>query len=381
MPASMTAAELSALVSRVFQPTPDDARLGVMIDLPDGKVPDDASWAARRAIAAEWVELLAGAGEGYETSLLLYPNVHTNNGDLPARCWIHPGGPVPSTAAELDSAASVPMDAVFDTFPMLLALTKFSSTAPLKVAARRHPMRAATMPGFSAEMIPALRIDYAEVNRRVDVLKALLDRATGADLVFRHAGGEDRLHLDLRHRTAHASGGLLPKRGVAGNLPSGESYVVPYEGEVEGDPSRSAGVLPVQFGTEVVRYRIERNRAVEVLTRGPESDREASLLAREPAYANLAELGLGVLAAFGVKPVGAVLLDEKLGLHIAFGRSEHFGGQVGPSAFSSPEAVVHIDRVYVPETQPDVVPRSVDLLLDDGTTVALMRDGEFGPVF
>ena len=381
MPASMTAAELSALVSRVFQPTPDDARLGVMIDLPDGKVPDDASWAARRAIAAEWVELLAGAGEGYETSLLLYPNVYTNNGDLPARCWIHPGGPVPSTAAALDSAASVPMDAVFDTFPMLLALTKFSSTAPLKVAARRHPMRAATMPGFSAEMIPALRIDYAEVNRRVDVLKALLDRATGADLVFRHAGGEDRLHLDLRHRTAHASGGLLPKRGVAGNLPSGESYVVPYEGEVEGDPSRSAGVLPVQFGTEVVRYRIERNRAVEVLTRGPESDREASLLAREPAYANLAELGLGVLAAFGVKPVGAVLLDEKLGLHIAFGRSEHFGGQVGPSAFSSPEAVVHIDRVYVPETQPDVVPRSVDLLLDDGTTVALMRDGEFGPVF
>lgn len=381
MPESMTAAELSALVSRVFQPTPDDTRLGVMIDLPDGKVPDDAAWKARREIAAEWARLLAGAGEGYETRLLLYPNVHTNNGDLPARCWVHAGGAVPSTAAELDENVSVPMDEVFGTYPMLLALTKFSSTAPLKMAARRHPMRAATMPGFSAEMIPALRIDYAEVNRRVDVLKALLDRATGADLVFRHPGGEDRLHLDLRHRTAHASGGLLPSRGVAGNLPSGEAYVVPYEGEVEGDPSRSAGVLPVQLGTEVVRYRVERNRAVEVLTHGPESDREAALLAKEPAYANLAELGLGVLAAFGVKPVGSVLLDEKLGLHIAFGRSEHFGGQVGPSDFSSPEAVIHIDRVYVPETQPDVVPASVDLLLDDGTTVALMRNGGFRPVF
>ena len=381
MPESMTAAELSALVSRVFQPTPDDTRLGVMIDLPDGKVPDDAAWKARREIAAEWARLLSGAGEGYETSLLLYPNVHTNNGDLPARCWVHAGGAVPSTAAQLDASASVPMDEVFGTYPMLLALTKFSSTAPLKMAARRHPMRAATMPGFSADMIPALRIDYAEVNRRVDVLKALLDRATGADLVFRHPGGEDRLHLDLRHRTAHASGGLLPSRGVAGNLPSGEAYVVPYEGEIEGDPSRSAGVLPVQLGTEVVRYHVERNRAVEVFTRGPESDREAALLAKEPAYANLAELGLGVLAAFGVKPVGSVLLDEKLGLHIAFGRSEHFGGQVGPSDFSSPEAVIHVDRVYVPETQPDVVPASVDLLLDDGTTVALMRNGEFGPVF
>lgn len=383
MPETMNAAELSALVARVFQPTAEDARLGVMIDLPDERVPDEAAWRARREIAAEWAELLGreAATVGYETRLLLYPNVHTNNGDLPDRCWIHEGGSVPATVAELDPAASIPMAEVFDSFPMLLALTKFSSTAPLKMAARRHPMRAATMPGFSAAMVPALRLDYAEVNRRVDVLKALLDRATGADFVFRHPEGEDRLHLDLRRRTAHASGGLLPKRGVAGNLPSGESYIVPYEGEVEGDPSRSEGVLPVQFGTEVVRYHVVGNRAVAVLTDGPESTREAALLAREPAYANLAELGLGVLAAFGVKPVGSVLLDEKLGLHIAFGRSEHFGGQVGPGAFSSPEAVVHIDRVYVPETQPDVLPAVVDLLFEDGTTLALMRDGEFGPVF
>lgn len=383
MPESITALELSALVSRVFQPTAEDTRLGIMVDLPDEKVPDDAGWAARRAIAAEWAELLGmqARDTGYETRLLLYPNVHTNNGDLPARCWVHPAGPVPASAAELDLAASVAMTEVFDSFPMLLALTKFSSTAPLKMAARKHPMRAATMPGFSAAMIPALRLDYGEVNRRVDILKAHLDRATGADFVFRSPGGEDRLHLDLRHRTGHASGGLLPKRGVAGNLPSGESYIVPYEGEVEGDPSRSEGVLPVQFGKEVVRYRIERNRAVGVLTRGPESEREAALLAKEPAYANLAELGLGVLAAFGVKPVGSVLLDEKLGLHIAFGRSEHFGGQVGPDAFSSPEAVVHIDRVYVPETQPDVLPAIVDLVFEGEERLALMRDGEFGPVF
>ena len=379
----LNAAELSALVARVFVPTPEDAQLGIMVDLPDAKVPDDDAWTARRQIAAEWVGLLEAQAEsvGYQTHLLLYSNVHTNNGDLPDRCWIHRGGPVPRTADDLDLTAAVPMAEVFDTHPMLMAVTKFSSTAPLKIAARKHPMRAATMPGFSADMIPALRLDYTEVNRRVDILKALLDRATGANFVFRHTEGEDLLHLDLRHRTGHASGGLLPKRGVAGNLPSGEAYIVPYEGEREGDPSRSEGVLPVQFGTEVVRYRIEANKAVEVLTRGPESDREAALLAKEPAYANLAELGLGVLAAFGVKPIGAVLLDEKLGLHIAFGRSEHFGGQVGPDAFSSPEAVVHIDRVYVPETQPDVLPVSVDLHLPDGTTLALMRDGEFGQVF
>jgi hypothetical protein len=383
MSATLTAAELSALVARVFVPTREDTLLGIMADLPDERVPDDSAWEARRAIAADWARLLDAQAErvGYRTHLLLYPNVHTNNGDLPERCWVHAGGPVPRTAADLDPGAARPMDGILDTHPMLVAITKFSSTAPLKVAARTHPLRAATMPGFTAEMIPALRLDYTEVNRRVDVLKALLDRAEGADLVFRHPGGEDRLHLDLRHRSAHASGGLLPKRGVAGNLPSGEAYIVPYEGERTGDPSRSEGVLPVQFGREIVRYRIAGNRAVEVLTRGPQSERETALLAKEPAYANLAELGLGVLAAFGVKPVGSVLLDEKLGLHVAFGRSEHFGGQVGPDSFSSPEAVVHIDRVYVPDAQPDVRPASVDLRFPDGASLALMRDGEFGPVF
>lgn len=384
MSESLSATELAALVSRVFVPTPDDGLLGVMVDLPGGNVPDDPDWVARRAIAAEWVAALDEQADtvGYRTHLLLYPNVGTNNGDLPDRCWVHEGGPVPAHADALDPDGSTPMAQVFDSHPMLVAMTRFSATAPLKVAARNHPMRAATMPGFTADMIPALRLDYTEVNRRVELLKALLDRATGADLVFRHEAGEDRLHLDLRHRNGHASGGLLPVRGIAGNLPSGEAYIVPYEGEREGDPSRTEGVLPVQFDQgEVVRYRVEANRAVEVLSRGTVSAREADRIATEPAYANLAELGLGVLGDFGIKPIGVVLLDEKLGLHIAFGRSEHFGGQVGPDAFSSPSAVVHIDRVYVPEEQPAVTPVSVDLLLDDGSTVELMRDGTFGRIF
>ena len=142
-------------------------------------------------------------------------------------------------------------------------------------------------------------------------------------------------------------------------------------------PSRTAGIMPVQFGAEIVRYRIEGNKALEVISEGPKSREEAALLAKEPAYGNLAELGLGVLAAFGVKPIGEILLDEKLGLHLAFGRSDHFGGQVGPAQFSSPEAVIHIDRVYVPETQPDVKVAAVDLRMADGNAVALMRNGEY----
>ncbi len=379
---SLTGPELVALVQRVFQPRPGEAALAILVDLPDAKVPDDPDWAARRAMALAWTaELTAHRAElGLAAHLVVYPNVHTNNGELPERAWLHPGGPLPAVE-QLDPAASTPFAELYASHPILIALTKFSATAPLKLAAKQHPIRAATMPGFRADMIPALRLDYTEVNRRVNLLKDLLDRAEGADFQFGTPTGRCALHVDLRHRTGHASGGLLPNPGVAGNLPSGEAYIVPYEGELEGDPSRTAGVMPVQFGDEVVRYRITGNQALEVISEGPKSREEAALLAKEPAYGNLAELGLGVLAAFGVKPIGEILLDEKLGLHLAFGRSDHFGGQVGPAQFSSPDAVIHIDRVYVPETQPDVKVVRVDLRMADGTTVALMRDGEYAVGF
>lgn len=369
--------ELAALVRRVFIPRPGEGSLAVLVDLPDAQVPDNPAWKERREMAADWARELSASDLGLSISLVLFRNAHTNNGDLPPSCWPHAGGPLPERAEDLDPAQAVPFEQLFAGHPILLAPTEFSATAPLKMAAKRSPIRAATMPGFSAAMIPALRLDYAEIDRRVRRLKDFLDRADAAELCFRHPGGESFLKLDLRFRTGHASGGLLPEPGTAGNLPSGEAYIVPYEGE--GEPSLSAGELPVQFGSEVVRYAIQGNKAVAVLSQGPESAREAALLAREPAYANIAELGLGVLAAFGVKPSGEVLLDEKLGLHIAFGRSDHFGGQVGPKQFSSPSAVVHIDRVFVPECQPDVHVSSVDLVLSSGERLGLMKGGEYRP--
>jgi hypothetical protein len=379
MAESLSAGDLVNLVRRVFQPRPGEGDLAILVDLPDAKVPDDEAWQVRRSMAAQWAASLAAERDalGFDTRLAFYRNVHTNNGDLPPRAWFHRGGPLPVLAEDLDPAEGRPFAELYAGHPLLIALTRFSATAPLKLAAKRHPIRAATMGGFRPEMIPALRLDYAEVNRRVGILKDLLDQAEGAEVRFHTPGGPCELFLDLRFRTAHASGGLLPEPGVAGNLPSGEAYIVPYEGERDGDPSRTRGVMPVQFGAEIVRYRIEANRAVAVISEGPESRREETLLAREPAYGNLAELGLGVLAAFGVKPVGEILLDEKLGLHLAFGRSDHFGGQVGPARFSGPEAVVHIDRVYVPETQPDVKVVSVDLPMPDGSARPLMRDGAY----
>ncbi len=375
----LTATELVALVRRVFAPTPEDRRLAILIDLPDAEVPDQPAWRARRELAREWSDTLADQAQdlGLEAvDLVLYRNVHANNADLPATAVVHEGGPLPADAAGL-KGTPLPFDELFRTYRILIAPTQFSATAPLKMAARAHGFRAATMPGFSASMIPALRLDYGVIGRRCDRFKKLLDDAVRCDLAFVVGDRRHELTLDLRHRTATASGGVFPNPGTAGNVPSGETYIVPYEGEVPGDPSGTRGELPVQLGDEVVVYRVEANRAVEVLSQGPTSAAEARRLVEEPAYGNLAELGLGVLADFGLQPTGELLLDEKLGLHIAFGRSEHFGGQVGPKDFSAPGKVVHIDRVYTDSIQPKVLVAAAVLTTSDGRKLDLMRDGRY----
>lgn len=377
----LTTDELTDLIHRVFSPTSTDQGIAVLVDLPDSELPDNEAWSARRKMAAGWAAALVKAKErhGLEVSLVLYRNARANNADLPETMTLwDPSHPLPESADDLTGYPGISVGDVLTRHQLALAPTELSATAPLKMLCPQFGCRAATMPGFSPEMVPALRLDYGEVNRRVTTLKEYLDRAVAADFNFDVAGlGAFLLCLDLRHRSAHASGGLLPRQGMAGNLPSGEAYIVPYEGELEGDESQSAGTLPVQLDGEVVLYRVEGNKAVDVLSDGPVSLREAELIAAEPAYSNLAELGLGVLAAFGVKPVGEVLLDEKLGLHIAFGRSEHFGGQVGPDQFSSPEAVTHQDRVYIEDLQPDVRVTAVDLSFEDGETMPLMRDGKY----
>jgi hypothetical protein len=381
MTETIDAQELKALIQSVFSPTTDDRHLLMMVDVPDDTLPDTDLWRTRRGLAQDWCgKLDAVKGElGLDSvRLLAYPNVHSNNADLPA--W---GVFVTSELENLSSDKLAAMENrvviedILAGVQIVLAPTQLSTTAPMKLLARKHNFRAATMPGFTPAMVPALRIDYGEVNRRVNRIKDEVTRADAVDIQFA-VNGDDRcdVHFDLRYREGHASGGRFPTMGEAGNLPSGECYIVPYEGELQ-EISRSEGVLPVQLEDEVVRYRIARNKAVAVLSQGSRSAEEARRIKEEPAYANIAELGFGVLKDFGLGPAGVTLLDEKLGLHIAFGRSDHFGGAVGVQNFSSPEAVIHIDRIYIPETAARIQVECVRLTYPDGGTLDLMRDGNY----
>ena len=372
--------ELVALVRSVFPRFETDRVLAILVDVPRDAALDNPAWKERRRLAAEWFVLLdARKGEIplAEVKLVAYPDVGSNNADLPADGFLIDGA-LPDVAAELEQMGKrVGFEQVFAATQLFLAPTELSTTAPLKNAARRFRFRAATMPGFAPEMIPALRIDYGEVARRVDALKKRLDEADHADIAFTvDRGVEYRMHFDLRHRTAHSSSGRFPDLATAGNLPSGEAYIVPYEGEA-GESSRSAGILPVEIDGEIVLYTIAANRVTTLAGSGQAAQAERAHLAAEPAYGNMAELGFGVLADFGLEPIGEILLDEKLGLHVAFGRSDHFGGMVGPKDFSSAAAVIHLDRIYIPQSQPRIAVREVELGYAGGRREIIMTNGAY----
>ncbi len=380
MKTALSKTDLVSLVKSVFSPGEEDRSLAILVDVPDHHARENPAWRERRAMAFDWARKMKSGLKALgldAVDLVAYPNVHSNNADLPEKAFIIEEPPETMDARSLEKIGNpVSMQEVLAGHRLVLAPTEFSTTAPLKLLSQKLHFRAATMPGFTAAMIPALRLDYGEINRRVMFLKELLDKAEGLDIQFSADGEPYSIHFDLRFRKAHASGGRLPDPGTAGNLPSGEAYIVPYEGE-SGAASLSEGMLPVQFEEEIVLYRIVRNKAVEVKSSGPFSTMERKKIKDEPAYSNIAEIGFGVLSDFGIRPVGEVLLDEKLGLHIAFGRSDHFGGAVGVKDFSAPDRVVHIDRIYIPETQGRIHVDEVSALYGSGGEERIMRGGAY----
>jgi hypothetical protein len=350
--------DLEKFFTDVFDPIAGE-RAAVVIDMPTPEVPDNPPWRERRAMAGEWREGLVRLGGkiGFETRpLVTFPAVGRSGADFPAS-----------------------MRTVLDETSLLLALTEFSMTAALCDASKRRPgadvFRAASMPGVQKWMEEtSLAADYREVARRCRLLKSAFLKSDRAEVEFSTG---HRCLFDLRHRVCEADDGYLHRDKDDDlpviNLPSGETFQVPYEGEIHGDPSRTAGELPLDEDGERVVFRVAGNRIVEVLGSGKAADRYRAFFTVDPARANVAEMAFGCNDRARV--TGNVLEDEKAGFHWAYGRSDHLGGRVGIAQFSSPSHLVHQDIVYARES-PISVARA-DLVEPSGARIPIIQDGAY----
>jgi hypothetical protein len=356
--------DLEKLIVDVFDPQPGE-KVVVMTDLPHGDLDDYEEWSERREMAEEWhsaFKRLEGELGISVLPLLTYPATGAHGGPLPEE-------------GQMDGQ-SAPFEELLAETNLVVALTEYSATAPLIEYTQRFPnLRVASMPMVSRSMEQtALAADYAEVARKAHLLQARLDQAQGATVEF-STGHE--MYFDLRYREAHADDGQLhaDKEGERViNLPSGEAYIAPYEGEREGEPSLTEGTIPVMFGDELVLGRVEENRIVEVIGDGPQANEAREYLATDDALRNIAELGLGCNESAVV--TGNVLEDEKvMGMHWAYGLSEHIGGIMGVEDFSDPRHVEHRDWVYPKGGAIEIA--SLVLEYEDGTTEEIIKDGEY----
>lgn len=353
--------DLHKLFTDVFHPESDEKVL-VLTDVPHGTMSDHGEWQDRRRMAHDWRRAFLSLAEKIGFSVLplvSYPATGEHNRELPLEL----GDPMPLTEALSEATLAV-------------ALTEFSATAPLvQWVISYEDIRIATLPGVARRTEQtALAADYAEVARRCQVLADKLQPAMRAHVVF-STGHE--WQVDLRYRPVKMDNGQLPrhKPGVPLiNLPSGETFQVPYEGERADEPSLTEGEVPVQQNGQLIVFRIERNRIVQIQGDGTEAERMDDYFGQDPARSNIAEF------AFGCNPLavvwGNVLEDEKAGFHWAYGRSEHLtGGTVSPADFRGPEYVVHQDIVYANGSPISI--RLVELEDADGQTHRVIHEGEY----
>ncbi len=356
--------DLEKLLIDVFAPQAGEKVL-VMTDLPHGEYADNEKWAERREMAREWRLAFQRLGNrlGFSVHpLFTYAATGAHSAPLPQ------DGEMEGQRVRLE-------DILSDT-NIVVALTEYSATAPLIDFLQKLPhLRAASMPGVMRSMEQtAFAADYREVARKSHILAGKLDQAVGARVKFSTG---HQMYFDLRHRKAEADDGQLhaDKKGIRLiNLPSGEACIAPYEGELEGQPSRTEGTIPVMYDDELVLFTVQENRIVEVIGEGPQAAQTRDYFAVDRARCNIAELGLGCNEKAVIS--GAILEDEKVeGLHWAYGRSDHIGGTVGVAAFSHPGHVVHYDLIYPKGGRIEIA--SLVLEYEDGTNEELIKNGQY----
>lgn len=193
-------------------------------------------------------------------------------------------------------------------------------------AASAQGVRVATLPGVTEEiMVRCMNADYHRIAARTAQLCERLGRTS---VVRVEAPAGTNMVMPIAGRKAHASSGLFREDGQWGNLPTGEAYLAPLEGQSHGVVVVDGAMAGIGMVRKPIRIVVEGGYATEI-TGGDEARRLVELLEPHGRDArNVAEFGIGT----NDKAIltGAIIEDEKVmgTIHIAFGDNKSMGGNV-----------------------------------------------------
>ena len=215
--------------------------------------------------------------------------------------------------------------------------------------------RYASMPLFDPDMFKGpMDVDWNMIAKRSERIAHLLTRANRAILTT-PVGTE--VTISIQGREGHADTGILTRKGSFGNLPAGEVYIAPVEGESEGR-------LVLEWSTvrklsPPVTLTVKEGKIVDM-----EGDREfveylRGIFNKYPEAACMAELGIGTNDRAS-RPDNILEAEKILGTtHIAFGDNTAFGGHNSVS--------FHEDYIFF---RPTLV-----LEYKDGPSDTIIKDG------
>jgi aminopeptidase len=209
---------------------------------------------------------------------------------------------------------------------VLCPTTKSLTHTDSRRAASAAGVRVATLPGVTEDiMVRCMNADYHAIAART---RALCERLERSRVVRVTAPSGTDVVLPIQGRQAHASSGIFRDRGQWGNLPTGEAYLAPLEGESHGLVVVDGSMAGVGMIREPIRITVESGYATRI-EGGDEAARLRALVEPHGRDAcTVAEFGIGT----NDKAIltGAIIEDEKVmgTIHIAFGDNKSMGGSV-----------------------------------------------------
>lgn len=219
-------------------------------------------------------------------------------------------------------------------YTAVFCLTKYSLTHTVaRKEANKRGVSVITMPGITEDIFfnGAMTADYSKVEQETLVRATQLSEASS---VVIRTGGRYELKLPIEGREGLPSTGVFKTKAASGNLPSGEAYIAPLEGQANGEILITGSIASLGLVDEPVLLTIRDGLLVEAT--GAQGKALLHILG-DGAGRNVAELGIGT--NYKARIIGTILEDEKAydTIHIAFGSNHTFGGTVN--------AGVHIDCV------------------------------------
>jgi len=261
-----------------------------------------------------------------------------------------------ATPDEIGRAREIVLEQKDEVARIIIAMSNNSTShTRYRALANAAGARFASLPHFDPDMFhTSMAVDWSALAARTARLVAAVN---GAEWIRVTTPNGTDMRICKQGRDAGGDDGLLTAPGSFGNLPAGEAYFAPLEGQ-------SHGSMVIEWGPTArlerpLRLTIEKGVVVAIEGDDPLRQRLEEKFSENPNCRNLAELGIGTNDKAS-RPDNVLEAEKILGtIHLALGDNSGFGGRVS--------APFHEDYVfYRPTLTAIMTDGGEQVIIDDG---------------